>query len=108
MTALVTMGNWSSMNATTCRLTALNRSSAAQRLDSSLVCQRRSRGRTVTIRSSSCSAVLYAIGWTQGRRRARGPFEHTVLVRPTAFHPASGTSAGERIEFQALYRLLVY
>src|SRR5216684_4180460 len=38
---------------------------------------------------------------------AARPFEHTVLVRPTAFHPASGTSADKRIEFQALYQLLV-
>ena len=38
---------------------------------------------------------------------AARPLEHTVLVRPTAFHPASGTSADKRIEFQALYQLFV-
>src|SRR5580704_8486837 len=95
------------MNATTCRLTALNRSSAAERLDSSLVYPRRSRGRTVTIRSSSCSAVPVRHRVDARAQAAARPFEHTVLVRPTAFHPASGTSADKRIEFQALYQLLV-
>jgi len=38
---------------------------------------------------------------------AARPFEHTVLVRPTAFQSASSTGSDKRIEFQALYQLLV-
>src|ERR1700731_3505880 len=78
MTALVTMGNWSSMNATTCRPTALNRSSAAQRLDSSLVCPRRSRGRTVTIRSDSFVSAATPIEHS----RQHGHVQVGVVVDP--------------------------
>jgi superfamily II DNA or RNA helicase/very-short-patch-repair endonuclease len=38
---------------------------------------------------------------------AARPFEHTVIVRPTAFQSAGGIGADKRIEFQALYQLLV-
>jgi very-short-patch-repair endonuclease len=38
---------------------------------------------------------------------AARPFDHTVVVRPTAFHPAQDTDADKRAEFQALYRQLV-
>jgi len=35
------------------------------------------------------------------------PFEHTVIVRPTAFHAGGSTGTDKRVEFQALYRFLV-
>jgi very-short-patch-repair endonuclease len=35
------------------------------------------------------------------------PFEHTVVVRPTAFQSATNVSADKRIEFQALCQCLV-
>ena len=35
------------------------------------------------------------------------PFEHRVLVRPTAFQSGSGAEPDARVEFQALYRELV-
>ena len=38
---------------------------------------------------------------------AARPFEHTVIVRPTAFQSSSATSTDKRIEFQSLYQLLV-
>jgi superfamily II DNA or RNA helicase len=38
---------------------------------------------------------------------AARPFEHTVVVRPTAFQSATNLGADKRIEFQALYQLLV-
>src|SRR5688500_9888081 len=54
----------------------------------------------------SCSAVQYGIAWTKAQAAAR-PFEHTVIVRPTAFQSAGSIGAGKRIEFQALYQFLV-
>lgn len=38
---------------------------------------------------------------------AARPFEHTVLVRPTAFQSVSSIGSDRRIEFQALYQRLV-
>jgi superfamily II DNA or RNA helicase/very-short-patch-repair endonuclease len=38
---------------------------------------------------------------------AARPFEHTVLVRPTAFQSASQTATDKRVEFQGLYQQLV-
>ncbi len=38
---------------------------------------------------------------------AARPFEHTVIVRPTAFQTGSTTGTDKRIEFQSLYQLLV-
>ncbi len=38
---------------------------------------------------------------------AARPFEHLVIVRPTAFQSASTTGADKRTEFQALYQCLV-
>jgi hypothetical protein len=35
------------------------------------------------------------------------PFEHTVIVRPTAFRAGGSTNTDKRVEFQALYRSLV-
>ncbi|MBM2813109.1 MAG: UvsW helicase, partial [Chloroflexi bacterium] len=35
------------------------------------------------------------------------PFEHTVIVRPTAFQAGGSTSTDKRVEFQALYRFLM-
>ena len=67
---------------------------------------------TVTRKDGHHPIVFMQCGPVRHRVDARAqaaarPFEHTVLVRPTAFHPASGTSADKRIEFQALYQLLV-
>jgi superfamily II DNA or RNA helicase/very-short-patch-repair endonuclease len=38
---------------------------------------------------------------------AARPFEHTVIVRPTAFQSADSSRVEKRIEFQSLYQLLV-
>jgi superfamily II DNA or RNA helicase len=38
---------------------------------------------------------------------ATRPFEHFVLVQPTAFHPNRGPEPDKRVEFQALYQELV-
>jgi len=38
---------------------------------------------------------------------AARPFEHRVIVRPTAFQSAGSTGADKRIEFQTLYQFLV-
>jgi superfamily II DNA or RNA helicase len=67
---------------------------------------------TVTRKDGHHPIVFMQCGPVRHRVDARAqaaarPFAHTVLVRPTAFHPASGTSADKRIEFQALYQLLV-
>lgn len=35
------------------------------------------------------------------------PFEHTVIVRPTAFQSASTSDADQRVAFQSLYRELI-
>lgn len=35
------------------------------------------------------------------------PFEHLVLVQPTAFQPSRGPESDKRVEFQALYQELV-
>src|SRR5205823_8891319 len=86
------------------RRTASSRSSAARRLVSSSACRRPSRGKTGII-FMQCGPIRYRVD-AKAQAAAR-PFEHTVLVRPTAFDPASGTSADRRIEFQALYQLLV-
>ena len=95
------------MNATTCRRTASSRSSVVRRLDSSSACPRRSRGRTVIIRSSSCSADLCGIASTPKRRRRRGRSNTRSLFARPRFSPASTTGADKRFEFQALYQLLV-
>ncbi len=38
---------------------------------------------------------------------AARPFEHLVLVQPTAFQPGRSPDADKRVEFQALYRELI-
>lgn len=38
---------------------------------------------------------------------AARPFEHYVLVRPTAFQPQRGPDADKRVEFQAIYQELI-
>jgi superfamily II DNA or RNA helicase len=38
---------------------------------------------------------------------AARPFEHTVIVRPTAFQSVTNSGADKRAEFQALYQFLV-
>ena len=41
------------------------------------------------------------------RSHAR-PFEHSVIVRPTAFRPAIEANEDQRIQFQDLYRELIH
>ncbi len=52
-----------------------------------------------------CGAVRHRVD-AKAQAAAR-PFEHTVLVRPTAFQSTSSAGADKRIEFQVLYQLLV-
>jgi very-short-patch-repair endonuclease len=52
-----------------------------------------------------CGAVRHRVD-AKAQAAAR-PFEHTVLVRPTAFQSARNSGADKRIEFQLLYQLLV-
>jgi superfamily II DNA or RNA helicase/very-short-patch-repair endonuclease len=52
-----------------------------------------------------CGPVRHRV---DAKAQAAGrPFEHTVIVRPTAFQCSSNIGPGKRIEFQALYQLLV-
>jgi superfamily II DNA or RNA helicase/very-short-patch-repair endonuclease len=52
-----------------------------------------------------CGPVRHRV---DAKAQAAGrPFEHTVIVRPTAFQCSSNLGPGKRIEFQALYQLLV-
>lgn len=51
-----------------------------------------------------CGAVRHRVD-ARVQAAAR-PFEHTVVVRPTAFQPVTGPDADKRLEFQALYREL--
>lgn len=67
---------------------------------------------TVTRKDGHHPIIFMQCGPVRHRVDARAqaaarPFEHTVLVRPTAFQSASSTGSDKRIEFQALYRLLV-
>ena len=55
-------GHLSSMNATICPQRASNWWLAVQRRGTSSACPRQSPARMVTIRSSSCNAVPFAIG----------------------------------------------
>ena len=43
----------------------------------------------------------------RARKPRSRPFEHRVLVRPTAFQPLKPPQADRRLEFQALYRALI-
>jgi superfamily II DNA or RNA helicase/very-short-patch-repair endonuclease len=52
-----------------------------------------------------CGPVRYRVD-AKAQAAAR-PFEHAVIVRPTAFQSHSGTGTDKRIEFQSLYELLV-
>ena len=52
-----------------------------------------------------CGAVRHRVD-AKAQAAAR-PFEHTVIVRPTAFQSAGSTGADKRIEFQTLYQFLV-
>jgi superfamily II DNA or RNA helicase len=38
---------------------------------------------------------------------AARPFDHTVVVRPTAFQASANSGSDKRVEFQALYKLLI-
>ena len=52
-----------------------------------------------------CGPVRYRVNArTQAAAR---PFEHLVLVQPTAFQPVRAPDADKRVEFQALYQELV-
>jgi Type III restriction enzyme, res subunit len=52
-----------------------------------------------------CGPIRYQVD-AKAQAAAR-PFEHTVLVRPSAFQSAGSRGTDKRIEFQALYQLLV-
>jgi superfamily II DNA or RNA helicase/very-short-patch-repair endonuclease len=52
-----------------------------------------------------CGAVRHRVD-AKAQAAAR-PFDHRVIVRPTAFQSAGSTGADKRIEFQTLYQFLV-
>jgi very-short-patch-repair endonuclease len=52
-----------------------------------------------------CGAVRHRVD-AKAQAAAR-PFDHKVIVRPTAFQSAGSTRADKRIEFQTLYQFLV-
>ncbi len=52
-----------------------------------------------------CGPVRHRVN-ARAQAAAR-PFEHLVLVQPTAFQPARAPDADKRVEFQALYQELV-
>jgi len=52
-----------------------------------------------------CGSVRHRVD-AKAEAAAR-PFEHTVIVRPTAYQAGSTTGTDKRIEFQSLYQLLV-
>ncbi|MEO8075182.1 MAG: DEAD/DEAH box helicase family protein [Acidobacteriota bacterium] len=52
-----------------------------------------------------CGPVRHRVN-ARAQAAAR-PFEHFVLVQPTAFQPVRAPDADKRVEFQALYRELV-
>ena len=67
---------------------------------------------TVTRKDGHHPIIFMQCGPVRHRVDARAqaaarPFEHAVLVRPTAFQSARDTNADKRAEFQALYQQLV-
>ena len=67
---------------------------------------------TVTRKDGHHPIIFMQCGSVRHRVDARAqaaarPFEHTVIVRPTAFQTGSTTGTDKRIEFQSLYQLLV-
>jgi superfamily II DNA or RNA helicase len=52
-----------------------------------------------------CGSVRHRVD-AKAQAAAR-PFEHTVIVRPTAFQTGNTAGTDKRIEFQSLYQLLV-
>ena len=67
---------------------------------------------TVTRKDGHHPIIFMQCGSVRHRVDARAqaaarPFEHTVIVRPTAFQTSSTTGTDRRIEFQSLYQLLV-
>jgi very-short-patch-repair endonuclease len=66
---------------------------------------------TVTRKDGHHPIIFMQCGPVRHRVDARAqaaarPFEHTVVVRPTAFQPVIGPDSDKRLEFQALYREL--
>ncbi len=67
---------------------------------------------TVTRKDGHHPIIFMQCGPVRHRVDARAqaaarPFEHTVLVRPTAFQSAKDAGPDKRVEFQALYQELV-
>src|SRR6266545_3319321 len=67
---------------------------------------------TVTRKDGHHPIIFMQCGPARHRVDARAqaaarPFEHTVLVRPTAFQSVKGTATDKRVQFQALYKELV-
>lgn len=52
-----------------------------------------------------CGPIRYRVSAKE--QTANQPFEHTVLVRPTAFHPIKPRNENLRIQFQDLYGELI-
>lgn len=52
-----------------------------------------------------CGPVRHRVN-ARAQAAAR-PFEHLVLVQPTAFQPSSGPDSDKRVEFQVLYQELI-
>ena len=97
----------SSTSATISRPRASSRSSAGPRPGSSWGSPPRSRARTATIRSSSCSAGRCGIVVDAKAQAAARPFRHVVLVRPTSFRPLRQADPDLRMQFQTLYGELI-
>ena len=53
-----------------------------------------------------CGPVRYSVNAKE--QAAARPFEHTVLVRPTAFIPLKSANADARLQFNDLYDELVH
>jgi len=59
------------------------------------------------IPSSSCSAVPYGIGWTQRRRRRRGPSSTRSSCDRPRFNQPTALGPTRESSFQTLYQFLV-
>jgi hypothetical protein len=82
------------------------------RTNGSAACARSRLSATVTRKDGHHPIVFMQCGPVRHRVYARTqaavrPFEHRVLVRPTAFQRLKPPEADKRLEFQALYRALI-
>ena len=85
----------SSTSATTCPRSASSWSPGGRRRATCWGSRRRSRARTATTRSSSCSAARCGTGWTPARRRRAGPSRTAHgCGRPASGSPPGRTTTG--------------